>query len=219
MAFENFKARQLELEERIANLQEMKRKAEEKAAKANAEIESMMGQQFDQKVLLKAHKTREDAEREAQTLDEMIKRIQAENARILAPHLPELDEEYAKLAKEYTEKMNDQISKIYDAKLRYMAEIARFGELSKEAHALHNEWIELRKTAGRTERKFAAFPKFTVTNEAVDGLMGPGLSDQEVRLLLDGQKPAPLRLWEQTGEVIRDRNEAAQKLRGLEGQQ
>jgi len=44
------------LEERIANLREMKRKAEEKAAKANAEIESMMGQQFDQKVLLKAHK-------------------------------------------------------------------------------------------------------------------------------------------------------------------
>jgi len=34
----------------------------------------------------------------------MIKRIQAENASILAPHLPELDEEYESLAREYTAK-------------------------------------------------------------------------------------------------------------------
>jgi len=216
MAFESFKAKQAGLNERIANLHVMKRKAEEKAQKADAEIESMMGKEFDRTALLKQHKAREEAEKEVSALDAMIRRIEAENARILAPHLPELDEEYAKLAAEYREKMNDQIVKIYEAKLRYMAEIARFGELSKEAHAFHNEWLHLRAQAGRTEKKFAVFPRFEVTNEAVSGVMGPGLSDQEVRLLLDGQKPAPLRLWEKSGEVVRDRNEALQKLRGME---
>lgn len=216
MAFENFKAKQAELQEKITNLRVMKRKAEEKAERADAEIEAMMGKEFDRAALLKQHKTREEAEKEVRALDEMIRRIEAENARILAPHLPELDEEYAKLAAEYREKMDDQIAKIYEAKLRYMAEIARFGELSREAHALHNEWLHLRAQAGRTEKKFAVFPRFEVTNEAVRGVMGPGLSDQEVRLLLDGQKPAPLRLWEKSGEVVRDRNEALQKLRGME---
>lgn len=215
MAFENFKAKQAELQEKITNLRVMKRKAEEKAERADAEIEAMMGKEFDRTALLKQHKTREEAEKEARTLDEMIRRIEAEKADLLAPYVAELDEEYHRLAEDYREKMKEQIKRIYETKLQYMAELARYGELSREAGNLHSEWVHLRSQAGRNERVFANFPGIRFTDESMDGVMGPGITVQEVNQLISGIQHPVLLLWQKTGEIVLDRNHALDKLKEL----
>ncbi|WP_404470640.1 hypothetical protein [Sutcliffiella horikoshii] len=222
---EAFKVRVANLETKIASLKGEKLDCEEQINQLEAEIgqalldNALDGTAWDENRIKNLKEQKAGLQDKINLLEERISVFENNRKEALLPYVGELEVGYRRemeqLRAQFTELDKDTSKKVAE----YFLHLASMNKVLKQAQDLHSDFLQQSGMAtDKHKDSKMSFPRVELFNDYTGVGKGIGRKEQE-QALAYGYIPHFVKLYEMSGEIVLNKNEAAARIRELERQE